>query len=459
MSLKLAPLSPDDVAHNFQDIAPAFSRAEAIAESNRCLYCYDAPCITACPTHIDVPSFIKKIASDNVKGAARVILDANPMGHSCARACPVDSLCEGSCVMNLQEHHAISIGRLQRYATDQALEKKWKLFEPGAATGKKVAIVGGGPAGLSCAQDLRRAGHDVTLFEAKDKVGGLNTFGIAQYKLTPETALAEAQTILDLGVVVKLNTRIGTDVTFAQLEHDFDAVFLGVGLGATQALAIPGEDLDGVVDALTFIEELKAKPYGTMHVPERVLVVGAGNTAVDAATQAKRLGAAHVAFIYRRTHDEAPAYDYEIDLAKGDGCTFEWLTNPVAVVGEGGKVTGLRCIKMKRTGKDASGRAGVEPIAGSEHVIACDLVIKATGQSKQKSLLAQVPGVQLDASGRVITDEKSRQTSNPTFFAGGDCVNGGKEIVNAAADGKRAAAAINAFLTSSSKPSSSKKGA
>lgn len=450
MSLKTGPaVTADDIAHNFQDIAPAMSKAEAFAESSRCLFCYDAPCTIACPTSIDVPAFIKKINRENVKGAARVILDANPMGHSCARACPVEVLCEGACVMNHQESPPISIARLQRFATDAAIDKGWRLFEAGPATGKKVAVVGAGPAGLSAAQDLRRAGHDVVVYDAKPKPGGLNTYGIAQYKLTPETALAEAKMIEDLGVVIKTNTTIGGtakgDVSFADLEKQYDAVFLGVGLGNTQGLGVPGEDLDGVVDALTFIEHLKSKPYGSFKVPQRVLVIGAGNTAVDAATQARRLGAHSVAFVYRRSEDEAPAYDYEIDIAKVDGCAFHWLTAPVRVVGDNGKVSGLECTSMELSEKDASGRRGVRAVKGSEHVIPCDLVIKALGQSKRSEMLKGVPGLQLDAAGRVIVNANG-QTSNVKFFAGGDCINGGKEIVNAAADGKRAARQINSFL-------------
>jgi glutamate synthase (NADPH/NADH) small chain len=446
MSLKTGPaITADDIARNFTDIAPALSAAEAFAESSRCLFCYDAPCTIACPTSIDVPAFIKKINRENVKGAARVILDANPMGHSCARACPVEVLCEGACVMNHQQSPPISIARLQRYATDAAIQKEWRLFQAGPATGKKVAVVGAGPAGLSAAQDLRRAGHDVVVYDSRTKAGGLNTYGIAQYKLTPETALAEAKMIEDLGVVIKCNVTVGTDIAFAELESKYDAVFLGVGLGHTQHLGVPGEDLDGVVDALTFIEHLKMKPYGTFKVPPRVLVIGAGNTAVDAATQARRLGADSVAFVYRRSEHEVPAYDYEVDIAKTDGCTFHWLTAPVSIVGTYGKVVGLECVRMELTTKDASGRRGVAPIQASAHVIPCDLVILAVGQTKRTHMLKGVPGLKLDASGRVVVNANG-QTTNPKFFAGGDCVNGGKEIVNAAADGKRAARHINAFL-------------
>ncbi|OGQ15012.1 MAG: hypothetical protein A2138_08910 [Deltaproteobacteria bacterium RBG_16_71_12] len=440
-----APLTAADIAHNFLELHPALTDAEAVAESNRCLFCYDAPCTIACPTHIDVPGFIKKIANDNLKGAARVILDANPMGHSCARACPVEVLCEGACVMNQQEHRAIAIGRLQRHATDAVLAKSWKLFAPGTPSGKKVAVVGAGPAGLACAQELRRAGHAVVMFDARKQPGGLNTFGIAQYKLRPDTALAEAKTILDLGVELRTGVTIGADLSFEQLGRDFDAIFLGVGLGGTHSLGIPGEGHAAVVDALSFIEQLKTRPYGTFAPPARVLVIGGGNTAVDAATQAKRLGAERVAFVYRRSEDEAPAYDFEIALVRASGCELHWLTAPVEVVVEGGAVTGLKCVKMALGAPDASGRRGVTPVAGSEHVLPCDLVIKALGQTKRVELLRAIPGVQLDGAGRVVIDEHGR-TANPKVFAGGDCVNGGKEIVNAAADGKRAAAAISSFL-------------
>ena len=424
-------LAKDDVAFNFEDIAPAMTRAEALAESGRCLMCFDAPCTTACPTHIDVPGFIKKIHNDNLRGAARVILDANPMGHSCARACPVEVLCEGSCVMHGQGSAPIQIARLQRHATDAFLDAHARpgaaLFTPPPSTGKRVAVLGGGPAGLSCAQELRRHGHEVVVFDSKPKLGGLNTYGIAQYKLTPETAVAEAETIVNLGVQVKTNVVVGKDVKFDDLVDSYDAVFVGFGLGATNHLGVDNEGAEGVIDALTFIEHLKAKPYGEYVIPDEVLVVGAGNTAVDAATQARRLGARHVAFVYRRGPDDVSAYAYEMELARNDGCGFHFWSTPTAIVVDGGRVKGLR----------VKGPQG-------EQTLSCGLIIKAIGQEKRVAAL-QSFGLQADDKGRVVVDA-DLQTSHPKVWAGGDCVNGGKEIVNAAADGKRAALAIDRRL-------------
>lgn len=423
-------LKADDVASNFADLDPAMTQAEAWAESGRCLFCYDAPCTTACPTHIDVPGFIKKIQNDNLRGSARVILDANPMGHSCARACPVEVLCEGSCVMHGQGSKPIQIARLQRHATDALLDHGFVLFTPPASTGKKVAVLGGGPAGLSCAQELRRYGHDVVVFEARPKPGGLNTYGIAQYKLTPQTALAEADTIIKLGVTLKTNTVIGKDISFDAVVNDYDAVFLGFGLGGTNRLGIKGEDSAGVVDALTFIEHLKEKPYGQFNIPDRVLVIGAGNTAVDAATQARRLGAREVTFVYRRGPEDVSAYAYEMELARNDGCTFRFWSTPLEVTGDG-VVTGL-------TVKDEGGR---------ETHLPAGLIIKAIGQEKRSEALKAF-GLDVDDKGRLIVDA-DRRTSRAKVWAGGDCVNGGKEIVNAAADGVHAAKSMHRMFSAS----------
>jgi glutamate synthase (NADPH/NADH) small chain len=404
-------LTDEQLAANFADIAPPLTNDAALLEANQCLFCHDAPCTIACPTHIDVPAFIKKIASGNLRGSARVILDANPFGHSCARACPVEVLCEGACVLNDRDEEPIKIALLQRHATDYVLERKLKLFEPGKPTGKRVAIVGAGPAGLACARDLRRRGHAVTVFESKPQPGGLNTYGIAEYKLKADVALAEVQDILDLGVELKTGVTVGSDIPLEKLLTDYDAVFIGVGLGSTKSLGIPGEDLPGVVDALTFIEHLKTHPYRETAVGRHVVVIGAGNTAIDAVTQAKRLGAADATIVYRRGESDMPCYHYEYELAKRDGCGFRFNAAPQRIIGNGsGAVAGIE----------------VRTPSGSE-TIACDMVIVAIGQGERTDL--------------------TWPKEHPKVFVGGDCANGGAEIVNAAAEGVQAAKKIHERLT------------
>jgi len=399
-------LTDAQLAANFADIAPPLTHDAALLEANKCLFCHDAPCTIACPTHIDVPAFIKKIATGNLRGSARVILEANPFGHSCARACPVEVLCEGACVLNDRDEQPIKIALLQRHATDYVLERKLKLFEAGPKTGKRVAVVGAGPAGLACARDLRRRGHAVTVFETKPQPGGLNTYGIAEYKLKADVALAEVQDILDLGVELK------TGVTVDSVEPllaKYDAVFVGVGLGETKRLGIPGEDLTGVVDALTFIEHLKTHPYHETRVGRQVVVIGAGNTAIDAVTQAKRLGAAEATIVYRRGEADMPCYHYEYELAKHDGCGFRFNAAPQRIIANGSGV--VAAIEVRTS-------------SGSE-TIPCDMVIVAIGQSERTEL---------------------RIPQDPRVFVGGDCANGGAEIVNAAAEGVAAAKKIHEML-------------
>lgn len=401
-------LTDEELARNFTEIAPALTADAALLEANTCLFCYDAPCTAACPTHIDVPAFIRKIATGNLRGSARVILDANPFGHSCARACPVEVLCEGACVLNQRDEQPIKIALLQRHATDYVLERRVRLFQAGPPNGKRVAVVGAGPAGLSCARDLARWGYAVTVFEANDQPGGLNTFGIAEYKLTPAVALAEVQDILDLGVELKTGVTIGRDVSFDALLAGHDAVFVGVGLGLTKRLGIPGESLPGVVDALTFIAHLKSHPYRETRIGRRVVVIGAGNTAIDAVTQARRLGATEATIVYRRGEADMPCFDYEHELAQRDGCAFRFHSTPKRILGAS-HVEGLE----------------VETADGVE-VLGCDMVITALGQAARDEF--PVP-------------------SHPKVFVGGDYANGGAEIVNAAAEGKQAAAAIHRQLS------------
>ncbi|MEO7660424.1 MAG: NAD(P)-dependent oxidoreductase [Pyrinomonadaceae bacterium] len=436
------PLDVTQIEQNFSEINPAMSAAEAGVEANRCLFCYDAPCIHACPTGIDVPSFIKKIATGNLFGSARVIFDANPIGASCARVCPVEVLCEGACVEKTLLHKPIEIGRLQRYATDFALESGRQIFTKGESNGKSVGIVGSGPAGLSCAAYLARLGYDVTVYERKEKAGGLDTYGMAEYKMPQKVSLSEVEHIAQMGVKFLLNTEIvGPEqgephivaginhVSFGQLREWHDAIFMAVGLGETNRLNIPGEDLEGVIDALAFIEQIKTRDWKSVPLGNKVAVIGAGNTAVDAVTQAKRLGAEKVMMVYRRTEADAPAYDYEMKLARNDGIEFHWQTAPVEIVGDG-RVSSLRCVKPD----------------GGIVEIECDMVIKAIGQQKMRSFFETVAAIAIDEKGRVVVNDQM-QTSDHKIFAGGDCANGGAEAVDASQMGKHAAQGIHLSLS------------
>lgn len=430
-------------ARTMAEIEPAYTDQQAKVEADRCLYCYDAPCIMACPTGIDIPAFIKKIAFGNRRGAARTILESNILGASCARVCPTSVLCEGACVMQDRDQKPIKIGRLQRYATDAVAGREASLLEkPAAPNGKKVAVIGSGPAGLGCAAELARLGYAVTVFERREKPGGLNTYGIAYYKLRPETSLDEVEVVKSLGVDIRCGVEVGKDVAMDTLREDYDAVFLGVGLGHTHTLGVPGEDLPEVVEALAFIEELRTRPLHEVPVGRHVVVIGCGNTAIDAVTQARRLGAESATIVYRRGETDMPAYEYEYDIAKTDGCGFVFHAAPVAILGDGA-VTGIRVV---RTEADADGRA--TPVPGSEYDIPCDMVIKALGQEKQVAMLESLlPDLELDKAGRIVRDEKTGQTSVPGVFAGGDAANGGREVVNAVAEGKKAARGMHAALT------------
>jgi dihydropyrimidine dehydrogenase (NAD+) subunit PreT len=459
------PLDITQIEKNFAEINPAMTPAEAAVESNRCLYCYDAPCMHACPTHIEVPSFIKKIASGNLLGSARVIFDANPIGATCARVCPVEVLCEGACVEKTLLQKPIEIGRLQRYATDFALLSDKQIFEKGESNGRSVGIIGSGPAGLSCAAYLARLGYDVTVYERKPLAGGLDTYGMAEYKMPQSVSLAEVEHIAKMGVKFLLNTEVGSEssppykggvdaasadgvvlsssdekttqsVSFSDLQQWHDAVFLAVGLGETNKLNIPGEDLDGVYDALAFIEKIKTRDWKNVPLGKNVVVIGAGNTAIDAVTQAKRLGAERVTMVYRRTENDASAYDYEMELARKDGIEFIWEAAPVGILeGENGTRLSLRCEKTD----------------GSLELfeIPCDMVIKAVGQQKMRSFFENVAGVEIDEKGRVVVNEQM-QSSDPKIFSGGDCANGGKEAVDAAQMGKLAAQGVHFTLTGES---------
>ncbi|MFM8282549.1 MAG: NAD(P)-dependent oxidoreductase [Planctomycetaceae bacterium] len=425
------------------DIKPPLTAQQAHTEATRCLYCYDAPCIKACPTGIDVPTFIHKIATGNVAGAARTILEANVLGGSCARVCPTQVLCEGACVMLDLARRPIDIGRLQRHATDHAAALGLHLLPaPAARHGRRVAVVGAGPAGLGCAAELAHLGYDVTVFERRPEGGGLNTYGIAIYKMRPEVSVAEVRAIERLGVGFRYGVEIGPDLSGTDLLRDHDAVFIGIGLGSAKRLGIPGEDLPEVVDALGFIESIHTRPAHEVPVGRRVAVLGGGNTAIDAATQARRLGAEEVTIVYRRGPDVMPAYPFERDLAKADGVTFLCDALPVAVEGRDGHVVALT---LARTAVE-DGRVTIVP--GSEWRLPCDLVLEAIGQRKQTTLLERsFPGIALDAEGRALHDPVTMGTNLPRVFVGGDAANGGREVVNAVAEGKKAARGIHATLT------------
>jgi dihydropyrimidine dehydrogenase (NAD+) subunit PreT len=443
------PINIAQIERNFSEIAPPLSQAEAILEANRCVYCYDAPCMHACPTHIDVQSFIKKIASGNLVGSARVIFEANPIGATCARVCPVDVLCEGACVEKTLMAKPIEIGRLQRYATDAVLSRGRDVLKAGTPNGKSVGIVGSGPAGLSCATYLARLGYAVTVYDRKPLAGGLDTYGMAEYKMSQAVSAAEVEQVARLGVAFRTNTEVGRDISFDELQQAHAALFIAVGLGATSRLNIPGEDLPGVFDALAFIERIKTRDWSHVPIGRNVAVIGAGNTAIDAVTQARRLGAERVILIYRRTEREMSAYQYEYELAKQDAVEFLWLTGPVEILPDetGTRVGALRCTRMELTADNGAERASVRPVPGSEFVLPVDMLIKATGQQKLRGWCTQLPGVEVDEGGRVIVDRATMQTANPKIFAGGDCVNGGREAVDAAQMGKLAAQGIHETLT------------
>lgn len=437
-------LSLEQLEKNFADINPLLNPGQALEEGSRCLFCHDAPCIKACPTGIDVPQFIRQILTGNLRGSAKTILSANILGQSCARVCPTSVLCEGACVLNEQGKKPVEIGKLQRYAVDPIVAAGTQLFKAGAPNGYRVALIGAGPASLACAFELRKRGYATVIFDANPQPGGLDTYGIAAYKMRAEEVVKEVEMIRAIGVEIRSGITVGKDVTIAELERDYDAIFIGIGLGETDDLQIPGEDLPGCRDAISFIEETKSKRFDHVQVARRVAVIGAGNTAIDVVTGARRLGAEEVYMVYRRSPKEMSAFDYEYELAKQDLVRFLWQALPVRIVGNG-RVEALECLRTRQGDKDSRGRMQFVPIPGSEFRLEVGMVVKALGQKRKLQFLQQVPKLELKNS-CVVVDPQTMRTSNPRYFAGGDCVNGGGEVVDAVAHGKKAAAGIHAML-------------
>lgn len=398
--------------------------------------------MTACPTHIDVPKFIKKIATGNLEGSARTILDANILGASCSRACPVDVLCEGACVMHRYNKQPIEIGRLQRFAMDALHASGAPLpFTPGPDTGKRVALIGGGPASLACAAELRRRGIAADIYDARPLPGGLNTYGIAEYKLPLAESLREIDMLAQLGVTFHFNTIVDA-ARLAKLEAEYDTIFLGMGLGTIHKLGLTGEDMPGVTNALDYIAGYKR---GTItSAPAKVAVIGAGNTAIDAANAAVRLGATEVTMVYRRGPEQMSAFSFEYEHAKQEGVKFLWHVVTIGLEGQrsSGDPAKLETLKLAKLETTADG--SLVPVKGSEFTLPVDLIVLAIGQATHTEFLSDGK-VKLER-GRIVIDRATGQTSNPKYFAGGDCTNGGREVVDAVADGKRAGIGIAAAL-------------
>ncbi|HWE86555.1 MAG TPA: FAD-dependent oxidoreductase [Terracidiphilus sp.] len=432
MSIAALPDDPQ-LRSRFSELKTPLTPQAAVLEANRCLYCFDAPCTAACPTHIDVPGFIKRIASGNLRGSAHRILEANILGGSCARACPVQVLCEGACVMHRDHREPIQIALLQRHAMDAFHASGEDLPKLPASRALRVACIGAGPASLACAAELRRQGASAAILERRALPGGLNTYGVAEYKLRVEESLREVELIRRMGVEFRFDVSIETAAALEALESEFDFIFLGVGLGAMQRLGIPGEDSDGVMNALELIAG-----YKTGHIRDlsgTVVVVGAGNTAIDAANAAHRLGAETVYLLYRRSQTEMSAFDFEYEHSKQEGVQYLWRRQPVAIRAGNESRLLLDTVQVREVDRT------LLPIPESEYAIACNLIVPAIGQSPLAHLVGELRGIEIHSS-RIIADPATGRTGNSRYFAGGDCVNGGREVVDAVADGKRAALAM-----------------
>lgn len=428
------PTTEEEFHENFSPIKPLMNKTEAILESSRCLFCYDAPCVKSCPTGIDIPLFIRQINTGNLTGAGKTIYNSNYLGNVCGKVCPVEVLCEGSCVYVKQGVKAIEIGRLQNYATNALIKNDIKIFSNGRKKDIKVAVIGGGPAGLSCACELRSAGIEVDIYEGRKKATGLAIHGIAPYKIANEEVIEELEYLQkQFGFNIIYETFIKSKEDLEKLEKNYDAILLGIGNASTSSLNIPGEDKENVFGAVELIEKLRIEKNNVVY-GNKVIIFGGGNTAMDAASESARMGAERVTLAYRRSKENMGAYEFEYELAKSAGVKAYFNVAPIEILG-GEKVTGVRFIKTEiKNGK-------LRTISGTEFTVECDMVIKATGQSRHFELFQNIDNLEIDDLGRIAVDENHR-TSNPKYYAAGDAVNGGKEVVNSVAEGKAAALGI-----------------
>lgn len=443
--VKTHRLSEAQIAANFSDRHPALRPSEALIEADRCYFCYDAPCTSACPTGIDIPGFIQKIRSRNLRGSARTILSENIMGGMCARVCPTEVLCEEACVRNTHEDKPVQIGLLQRYATDPVFEKTISLFERAAETGKIVAVVGGGPAGLSCAHRLATLGHQVCVFNQTEKLGGLNEYGIAAYKTVNDFAQREVDYILGIGgIKVRTGVALGDDFSLAELREEYDAVFLGLGLSGVNDLGLDNEQVDGIVNAVGYIATLRqTRQKSELPIGRRIVVIGGGMTAVDIAVQSKALGAEDVSIVYRRGQEHMKASRDEREFAQLRGVMIKHWSSPRRLLARGNRVTGVE-FELTSLGEDGQLKGTQET-----YVLDADVVFKAIGQRVLWDKLGETAEILDLEHDRIIVD-KDRKTSLPDVWAGGDCVYGGDDLtVSAVQDGKLAAISIDNFLSRS----------